>query len=260
MNVPKVIWRPCYELLAARVKTPAWAFMNYGFAPTTADVVAPVLDPLDEADRLCIQLYDHVLGTAPLTGKDVLEVGCGRGGGAAYIARYRDPSSTTGLDFSERAVALCTRDRRGPGLSFISGDAQSMPFPEASFDVVVNVESSHCYNSVSAFLAEVARVLRPGGTFRFADLRTIDGLSILRAQLEASGLTVVAFTDITANVLAAMRLDSARKLALIRSHVPRVFRAPIRSFAGLEGTANFSGFQTGRLRYVSAELSKEIHG
>jgi ubiquinone/menaquinone biosynthesis C-methylase UbiE len=154
--------------------------MNYGYSPRATATCAPALEPSDEADRLSIQLYDHTLGDADLRGADVLEVGSGRGGGASYIARYRHPRTMTGLDFSERAVVLCTKHRQAPGLRFVRGDAQSMPFPDGFFDAVVNVESSHCYRSVDMFLAEVNRVLRPDGTLFFADLlmrRVLDFLT-----------------------------------------------------------------------------------
>jgi SAM-dependent methyltransferase len=256
MNVPKIVWRTCYELLAARVRSPDWAFMNYGYSTGAEAGRGPALQPHDEADRLAIQLYDHTLAAADLSGADVLEVGSGRGGGASYIARYRQPRTVTGLDFSERAVAFCVDHRRAPGLSFVAGDAQSMPFPDDSFDAVVNVESSHCYQSVDRFLAEVDRVLRPNGSLFFADLRTLDGLATLRRQWAGSSLTLQGMSDITDNVLAALRRDSDRKLELIRSFIPRAVRAPVRSFAGIRGTTNYNAFAAGRMRYVSAILTK----
>ena len=70
-----------------------------------------------------------------------------------------------------------------PGLAFEVGDAERMPFPDASFDAVVNVESSHCYPSMPAFLSEVRRVLRPGGHFLYADLRPRTDLPARRAEL-----------------------------------------------------------------------------
>jgi ubiquinone/menaquinone biosynthesis C-methylase UbiE len=45
----------------------------------------------------------------------------------------------------------------------VHGDAENLPFPQVSFDAVINVESAHCYGSIERFLAEVHRVLRPGG-------------------------------------------------------------------------------------------------
>ena len=87
MTVRRFVWRACYGALAKRVPTPDWAFMNYGYAAPAADAdTIPRLQPADERDRLCIQLYLHAIDHADLRGKDVLEVGSGRGGGASYIA------------------------------------------------------------------------------------------------------------------------------------------------------------------------------
>jgi SAM-dependent methyltransferase len=155
MAVRRFLWRACYEALARRVSTPDWAFMNYGYAPATA-VDVPPLRSSDERDRLCIQLYLHAIDHSDLHDKDVLEVGSGRGGGALFISRYLQPHSMTGLDFSREAVDLCNRHRFAPGLTFVCGDALSMPFPASSFDAVVNIESSHCYESMDTFLAEVS--------------------------------------------------------------------------------------------------------
>jgi ubiquinone/menaquinone biosynthesis C-methylase UbiE len=256
MAVRRFVWQTCYETLAKRVSTPDWAFMNYGYAPATVDVDPPPLQSSDEPDRLCIQLYLHAINQSDLQDRDVLEVGSGRGGGASFISRYLQPRSMTGLDFSQKAVDLCNRHRLVPGLSFVCGDAQLMPFPASSFDAVVNIESSHCYESMDTFLSEVCRVLRPGGRFFFADLRNVDGVNTLREQFRASGLIVENETDITANVLTALRLDNARKLKLIDALIPRVFRRPFRAFAGIAGTRNYEGLEHGKLRYLSARLAK----
>jgi ubiquinone/menaquinone biosynthesis C-methylase UbiE len=256
MAVRRFVWQACYEALAKRVSTPDWAFMNYGYAPTTADADPPPLQSSDERDRLCIQLYLHVIDHCDLRDRDVLEVGSGRGGGASYMSRYLQPRSMTGMDFSQEAVDLCNRHRLAPSLAFVCGDAQYMPFPASSFDAIVNIESSHCYESMDTFLSEVCRVLRPGGQFLFADLRSTEGVNTLREQFDACGMTLEKQTDITANVLTALQLDSARKLELIDAMIPRVFHRPFRAFAGIAGTRNYTGLESGRLRYLSARLAK----
>ena len=126
-----------------------------------------------------------------------------------------------------------------------------MPFSTSSFNAVVNIESSDCYESMDVFVSEVCRVLRPGGRLFFADLRSMDGVSSLREQFNACGLT-----DITTNVLTALRLDNARKLELIDAWIPRVFHRPFRVFAGIAGTRNYAGLEHGKLRYLSARLAK----
>lgn len=131
-------------------------FFNYGWAPPS---------PTDSPYRLeqCqAALYERVVG-GHVRDKDVLEVGCGRGGGAWWIWRHCLPRSFVGLDLSREAVEFCRRHYRAPGLHFVQGAAGSLPFVEGAFDAVVNVESSHAYPSMENFLTESARVLRPGG-------------------------------------------------------------------------------------------------
>lgn len=252
--VRQLAWRGCYEVMAGRLPQPEWAFMNYGYAAEPAERGALRLGPGDEPDRFCIQLYDHVVGASELTGQDVLEVGSGRGGGASYLCRYLAPRSVTGVDLAQRAVELSGRHRRGPGLRFVHGDAQALPFPDDAFDLVVNVESSHCYPSMTTFVAEVARVLKPGGSFAYADFRPAAEVPHLLATLSEGPFVLESSEDITANVLEALRADDDRKSELIDTIVPRLFRRPFRRFAGIRTSSTFDRFETGELRYICAHL------
>lgn len=253
-------WRLCYELLGARVRQPAWTFINYGFAPVDPAAPPLPLDPVDEPDRYGVQLYAHALDGLDLAGADVLEVGCGRGGGASWVARRLGPRTTTGVDLAASAVRLCRRLRSGPGLRFVRGDALALPFADASFDVVLNVESSHCYPSTEAFVAEVHRVLRPGGTFAWADFRPVDDVAATRAALRSTGLVPVREADVTAEVLHALHLDDARRAELVDSWIPRVVRPLFRPFAALDGTRTHERFATGATRYLSAQLRRPADG
>lgn len=247
------LWRACYELLAVRVRRPEWAFMNYGLAPVPG---APPLElaPEDEPDRYGISLYAHTVGDVPLADRDVLEVGSGRGGGAAWLARTHLPRSTVGLELSAAAVALSRRHRRAAGLRFVRGDAQAMPLPDAAFDVVVNVESSHCYPSPERFAAEVARVLRPGGSLVWADFRPAAAVPGTLAALASGGLRLVQQDDVTARVVAALRAEEARKEAQVRAWMPAPVRPLVRRFAAMEGSRGFEAFAAGRTRYVTARF------
>lgn len=110
------------------------------------------LSESDEPNRYCIQLYHQTASQVDLTGKEVLEVSCGAGGGASYIARNLGPASYTGLDLNPASIDLCRAKHRLPGLQFVQGDAQNLPFPDESFDAVVNVEASHQYPDFRGFL------------------------------------------------------------------------------------------------------------
>jgi SAM-dependent methyltransferase len=251
----RTLWREVYQFLARHYRHQEWTFMNYGYAGVPVrETIA--LDSRDEPDRYCIQLYNFVAGATDLTARRVLEVGSGRGGGASFIKRYLAPEAVTGVDFSQRAIDFCTRRHNLPGLSFRRGDAEALPFPDESFDAVVNVESSHCYGSMDAFLGEVRRVLVPGGQLLHADLRKSDGARLWREQLERSRMAVVRESDITANVLLALDADNDRKAGLIGKVIPRRLQSAFSDFAALRGSAIYEGFRSRRVVYRSYVLQK----
>lgn len=256
-HVKKLVIRAWYQYLSGLDLGADVTFLNYGYAPLDGREDGVELLPEDVPNRHCIRLYERAAGAVGLRGKDVLEVGCGRGGGASYVTRYCRPASMTGVDFSSRAVEFCRGHYRLEGLTFVKADAESLPFPDGSFDAVVNVESSHCYNSMERFLREVVRVLRPGGHFLFADIRAPESVPLLREQLSAAGLRVVEEERITENVLRALELDSERKLALIRAKVPAFMRARVQQFAGLTGSPVYRSFLTGEWEYLRFALRKD---
>ena len=98
--------------------------------------------------------------------------------------------SYTGLDYNPDGVAYCTEHHKLPGLNFMHGNAEDLPFPDNSFDAVVNVEASHAYPTLSKFLSEVARVLKPGGNLLYADFRGRPEFPVGRA-LDAMALRQV---------------------------------------------------------------------
>ncbi|MCD6425463.1 MAG: class I SAM-dependent methyltransferase [Anaerolineales bacterium] len=230
--------------------------MNYGYVPLPDQNQVINLRAEDANYRYYIQLYDHVAGAVDLRDLKVLEVGSGRGGGADYIKRYLKPEIMVGLDFSENAVRFCNEKYNVEGLSFEGGNAESLPFIDNSFDVVLNVESSHCYSSMNAFLAQVKRVLREGGYFLMADFRRKEALEGLRESLNESGLTLIKETDITQNILEAMELDDERKTALIKKSIHRSLVGFFLQFAGTSGSLIHERFISGETIYLSYVLQK----
>ena len=252
----RLLWRRWYQFLARRFAIPEWQTMNYGFS--ALPIAAPiVLDPSEEGERYGLQLYHAVCAGHSLAKMNVLEVGCGRGGGAAFIHRSGEPAAMTGLDFSAEAIALCLKRYARDGLTFLTGDAEKLPFADATFDIVVNVESSHCYGSMPAFLSEVQRVLKPGGRFLCADFRDHDKVQIWREQLAASGLKVAVEKEITPNVLAALDADNDRKLVLMRKILPPRLFGAFSDFAAVKGSLVYEHFRSGEMRYFRFELVKE---
>ena len=230
--------------------------MNYGYTPIDDQRETLRFNEADEPDRYAIQLYHHVISAVDLTNLDVLEIGSGRGGGASYVARYLKPKRLTGLDFSDRAIEFCKRTHAVDGLSFIKGDAEALPFDAERFDAVINVESSHCYGSMEAFLANVKRVLRQNGYFLYADFRNINDVALLHSLMEQSGMKILKREDITANVLRSLDLDDQRKLILIRALFRDWLLKPFQEFAGVKGSKIYSAFQSGTMIYLHYVLQK----
>jgi SAM-dependent methyltransferase len=250
------LWKQWYQFLAKSYQIEDWKFMNYGY--TCLDTQDEGIDLADSDDdyRYSIQLYHHVATSVDLERLEVLEVGSGRGGGANYIKRYLNPRKVVGLDLSENAVDFCNQYCAVDGLSFQMGNAESLPFEAESFDVVVNVESSHCYASFDRFVSEVKRVLRQDGYFLFADFRNIKDISALKTSLDNSGLALVNQTDITPNIVRALELDDDRKIALISKIVHKPLVNLFLEFAGTQGSKMYRGFKSREIIYQSFVLQK----
>jgi ubiquinone/menaquinone biosynthesis C-methylase UbiE len=103
-------------------------------------------------------------------GSRLLDVGCGPGEVLARLATIAPRIETTGLDVDASMIELAERkaDRaaaRGAATrpTFVIADAATMPFADASFDVVVSSFAVHHWPDREAGLGEIMRVLRPGG-------------------------------------------------------------------------------------------------
>jgi len=244
-----------YQHLAGKYHLQDWTFMNYGYADLNGDLKLTLRED-DEVDRYYIQLYHYVASVTDFKDKKVLEVGSGRGGGCYYMARYLMPSQLIGMDYSHNAVDLCNRLYTLPNLRFRYGDAESIPFPDHSFDVVINVESSHCYRSVPKFIREVARVLKPGGFFSWADLRWSSGIRETDLIFRKSGLRLIKEEDITPNVIRALEMVHTEKLNTIQAHAPKYMWKLMREFTGTTGTKVFNAFRSRKKVYLSKFLQK----
>jgi SAM-dependent methyltransferase len=247
--IRKTIWRLWYPYLTRRIRSEGVLFLNYAFE--TEPPVDLQLRPEDEPNRACIQLYHHVASQAALLGKEVLEVSCGHGGGASWISRSMQPASYTGLDLNPTGIEFCQRHHHVPGLTFKQGDAQNLPFPDQSFDAVINVEASHCYPDFSGFLSEVARVLRPGGYFLYADFRFRQSIPEWESAINATPLKRVRTRNIGTEVLRGMDHNAQRSRDLIRERLPGFLQSLGNDFAGVPGSRIYSALQTGELSYRS---------
>ena len=247
--VRKAIWKFWYPFLTRRLHGEEVIFLNYAFE--TDPPMAIPLSPEDEPNRACIQLYHHVGMQVNFRQKTVLEVSCGHGGGASYLARTQQPAKYIGLDLNPAGIDFCKKRHRVVGLDFIEGDAQNLPFTDNHFDAVINVEASHCYPDFPKFLSEVARVLKPGGFFLYADFRFSDGIDAWETAMENAPLTLLQGKDISAVVLRGMDCNSARSVGLLDKKLPKFLHSLGRDFAGVQGSRVYNALASGELFYRS---------
>jgi ubiquinone/menaquinone biosynthesis C-methylase UbiE len=250
------LWKLLYQYLVRMDRDNELLFMNYGYAYLNGNKSNLVLEEADKKHQYCIQLYHHLTDSLSVSSADMLDVGCGRGGGSSFIARYLGPRKIVGLDYSWKAVDFCASYHSHPSLSFSHGTAESLPFGENTFDYVLNVESSRCYSSMAGFLGQVRRVLRPGGYFLFADFRDKEQLPDLEGQFASSGLKLVAWEVITENVLRAIELDHDRKCGLVRKKVPPLMTRVVADLIGTKDSWIYRQLGSRDIEYLRCVLQK----
>jgi cytochrome P450/SAM-dependent methyltransferase len=236
-----------YPFLSRRWGAEDVLLINYGYEEDPP--MGLPLDATDEPHRFSVQLYHRVATQAELTGKKVLDVSCGHGGGSSYVVRTLGPASYTGLDINPDGIAFCKKRHNLPGLDFVHGDAQNLPFDDQTFDAVINVEASHGYPDFPRFLAEVERVLRPGGHFLYTDFRGKDEFAEWDEALANSPLRMVSERVINPEVLRGLEGNSPRYLDLVGRRLPVYMRPFGRLFAGVPGSLMYRELERGGLSY-----------
>jgi ubiquinone/menaquinone biosynthesis C-methylase UbiE len=248
-------WRWWYNYLERRLGDRAVWFLNYGYEyPPNVEVALP---PQFEPHRDGALLYHAAAGALELEAQDVLEISCGRGGGARFVKAAFQPRLLVALDMTHAALAYCDAQTPKHDVGLLCGSAMSLPIADRSFDVVLNVEASHCYPDQKAFLREVHRVLKPTGHFIYVDIRMLDRCTAWREALGQAGFSIVEEEDISRSVLQALHRSSAKRESLVRASFPRVLRRFARRFAGCEDSEVYQKFASGELCYLRFVLRKE---
>lgn len=197
-----------YEEVAERLPSPQLIFLNYGYAEASSEPCQWITRS-DQSHKYHLNLVKHVMSGMELAEQTVLEVGSGRGGNCYYLSRYTRAERIFGIDRCEANVRFCRAVHRLPKSTFLEGDAEQLPFRSETFDVVLNLESSHCYPHFDRFLAEVHRVLKPQGTFCYADLWFLEFLELDWKQrkhaLDVAPFVLLSEEDISEPVFQALK-------------------------------------------------------
>jgi SAM-dependent methyltransferase len=171
--------------------------------------------------------FDAVAEVAP---RRVLEGGAGRGELAERVMRGLR-AEVTAVDQSERMVELTL----ARGVDALVGDVQALPFADASFDCAVAAWMLYHVPALDRGLAELARVLVPGGRL-VAVTNTDLNLPELWARFERHAVRVHGF-------------NAENGLGVLRRHFARVERRDV------EGTVTFPDWEAAR-RYVAASVTR----
>jgi ubiquinone/menaquinone biosynthesis C-methylase UbiE len=105
--------------------------------------------------------------------RSILDVGCGPGISAFVLEEQHPEATIVGLDVAKQMIhrAQGTRRERGSSVTFTVGNAEGLPFPDNSFDLVTGHSFLYLLENRSQVLSEVQRVLEPGGPVTFLEPR-----------------------------------------------------------------------------------------
>lgn len=154
----------------------------------------------------------------------VLDLGCGTGQLLADLTTTFPDAHLVGLDLSSGMLTEAKARVAGAGVGLVLGDAQHLPFPPDTFDVVTCNESFHWYPDQNAALEQLATTMRPKGRLVIASIAatTRTGEAVVRRLSRASGQPIHA---VSPRHLAA-RLNRAGFDVIRQRRVPRLGLVP----------------------------------
>ncbi len=249
-----------YEVLYRFSPVRRKRFFNGGYLPLSPDLCAlPELAGEDAAAMMYhLLLRDMVSDLSPSPGT-ILDVGCGQGGGLLYAHRLYPEARLLGTDRNGTVTRMARRLLAATGrATLVKGGGDAIAFPDAAADFVVSV-GAPTYFGLPRYVAEAARVCRPGGIIAFSGgYRQGDHAVIeaeLRAAAAAEGLMFHSYANITPHTFSALQADIPRRAAEL-ARVPWPFRAYGWKWADMPGSAEYEEYATGRRADFACVLHK----
>lgn len=125
-----------------------------------------------------------------IVGKKILEIGCGRGGFACWLARHKPAAEIVAADFAATAVAKGQAYAAQEGLANIkweTADIQALSYPDNFFDTVISCETIEHVPQPQKAISELVRVLKPGGRFFLTTPNYMNLMGLYRGYLRLRG-------------------------------------------------------------------------
>lgn len=248
-----LFWRFFYNYINAFGRLKPVKFLNHGYAEEGVSIKDFTLKTLGKLHQ---NLYMHLFKQASPEGKHIVEIGCGRGAGLAHMMKNFKPARAVGVDISDlnirRGKKLCERF----DVEFVRGNAEKQLFPDKTFDIVFNLESSHCYVSKRKFYENVFAILKDDGCFIYADLFWLDSLiEEMEKEFEEVGFYIDKKENITQQVNRSIELQAELRKYFVKGN--SAMDKLLNNFIALPGTELHQSLLDGTVKYILYVLKKK---
>ena len=150
---------PAPTVSARTMRTGFYPVLYERFRPFALRIATGFAEPGRDGDRA-----QAVTRLGLGTGSVVLDVACGPGNFTGHFGSVVGPTGlAVGLDASDTMLQKAVETNSAPSVAYVRGDAEKLPFADATFDAVSCFAALYLIADPFATLAEIARVLRPGG-------------------------------------------------------------------------------------------------
>ena len=169
-------------------------FMNHGFYPKSS-----LLKKEDLLFKYEATLYLELLKDVKTKNLNLLDIGCGRGGGINILKKYLKLKEVHGCDINSMAIDYCEENYKG--INFKVCSSEKLTYENKYFDLITNVESFHLYENKKKFFKEASRVLKTNGRLLMTDIN----LNYSLRNSFKDYFKVIDIIDITPNVAFACK-------------------------------------------------------
>jgi ubiquinone/menaquinone biosynthesis C-methylase UbiE len=171
-------------------------FMNHGYAPVSSRIEQSSITYKTQAS-LYLFLVENINNKH---NKKILDIGCGRGGGIKTISETYGFDQVFACDINEDNIYHCNNSNITKKINYSICDAQKLNYEKKYFDVILNVESMHCYQHPDLFLEGTYNILKDEGVFLLGNVFSVT-MSNKRIGLLHKYFHVEDVWDITPNTI-----------------------------------------------------------